>query len=72
MVRLLAPAGTPPEIVARIAREAQGAGTRPAQGGLLLAQGAIPSGMPPAEFAAFIPAETKKVGGRREGVGATD
>ena len=59
---LLAPAGTPPEIVNRIAQESAKALSAPALKERLLAQGAIPSGMPPAEFAAFIAAETKKWG----------
>ena len=59
---LLAPAGTPPEIVNRIAQESARALNAPALKERLLAQGAIPSGMPPAEFAAFIGAETKKWG----------
>ena len=37
----------------------------------LLAQGAIPSGMPPAEFTAFIAAETKKWAGVVKASGAT-
>ena len=59
---LLAPAGTAPEIVNRIAQESARALNAPALKERLLAQGAIPSGMPPAEFAAFIGAETKKWG----------
>ena len=57
---LLAPAGTPPEIVNRIAQESAKALNAPALKERLLAQGAIPSGMPPAEFSAFIAAETRK------------
>jgi tripartite-type tricarboxylate transporter receptor subunit TctC len=45
---LLAPAGTPADIVARVQAE------------VAKAQGAIPSGNTPAEFAAFIAAETRK------------
>jgi tripartite-type tricarboxylate transporter receptor subunit TctC len=57
---LLAPAGTPADIVSRIQQESAKALGTPALKERLLAQGAIPSGMPPAEFAAFIAAETKK------------
>jgi tripartite-type tricarboxylate transporter receptor subunit TctC len=57
---LLAPAGTPPHIVNRLQQETAKALAAPALKERLLAQGAIPSGMPPAEFAQFIAAETKK------------
>jgi len=57
---LLAPAGTPSDIVNRLQQESAKALAAPALKERLLAQGAIPSGMPPAEFAAFIAAETKK------------
>ena len=57
---LLAPAGTPPEVVNRLAQESAKALNAPALKERLLAQGAIPSGNTPAEFAAFIAAETKK------------
>ena len=57
---LLAPAGTPPEVVARLQQETAKALLSPALKERLLAQGAIPSGMPPAEFAKFIAVETKK------------
>jgi tripartite-type tricarboxylate transporter receptor subunit TctC len=57
---LLAPAGTPAEIVNRVQQESAKALGTPALKERLLAQGAIPSGMPPAEFAAYIAAETKK------------
>lgn len=57
---LLAPAGTPPEIVDRVQQETAKALATPALKERLLAQGAIPSGMKPAEFAAYIAAETKK------------
>jgi tripartite-type tricarboxylate transporter receptor subunit TctC len=57
---LLAPAGTPPEIVSRIQREvAKSLGT-PAVKEKLLAQGAIPGGNTPQEFTAFINAEHRK------------
>ena len=57
---LLAPAGTPPEIVSRIQQEvAKSLGT-PAIKEKLLAQGAIPGGDTPQHFTAFINAEHKK------------
>jgi tripartite-type tricarboxylate transporter receptor subunit TctC len=57
---LLAPAGTPGDIVNRLQQETAKALAAPALKERLLAQGAIPSGMPPAEFVQFIAAETKK------------
>ncbi|MCZ8255898.1 MAG: tripartite tricarboxylate transporter substrate-binding protein, partial [Polaromonas sp.] len=57
---LLAPAGTPPEIVNRIQQEAAKALGTPAIKEKLLAQGAIPSGNTPAQFTTFINAEHKK------------
>ena len=57
---LLAPAGTPPEIVNRLQQETAKALATPALKERLLAQGATPGGMSPAEFARFIDAETKK------------
>ena len=57
---LLAPAGTPPEIVSRIQQETAKALASPVLKERLLAQGAIPSGMAPAEFGRFIAAEAKK------------
>ncbi|MBB1604018.1 tripartite tricarboxylate transporter substrate binding protein [Variovorax sp. UMC13] len=57
---LLAPAGTPPEIVNRIQQEvAKSLGT-PAMKEKLLAQGAIPSGNSPADFAKHIDREHTK------------
>jgi tripartite-type tricarboxylate transporter receptor subunit TctC len=57
---LLAPAGTPPEIVNRIQQEvAKSLGT-PAIKEKMLAQGAIPSGNTPAEFAKLIDSEHAK------------
>ena len=57
---LLAPAGTPPEIVNRIQQEvAKSLGT-PAMKEKLLAQGAIPSGNSPADFAKLIDSEHRK------------
>ncbi|WP_280153317.1 tripartite tricarboxylate transporter substrate binding protein [Piscinibacter sp. XHJ-5] len=57
---LLAPAGTPADIVDRVQQETAKALATPALKERLLAQGAIPSGMKPTEFAAYIAAETKK------------
>jgi tripartite-type tricarboxylate transporter receptor subunit TctC len=57
---LLAPAGTPADIIGRIQQETAKALGTPALKERLLAQGAIPSGMSPAEFTQFIAAETKK------------
>jgi tripartite-type tricarboxylate transporter receptor subunit TctC len=57
---LLAPAGTPADIVNRIQQEAAKALGTPAMKEKLLAQGAIPSGNTPQQFTAFINAEHKK------------
>ncbi len=57
---LLAPAGTPIEIVNRLQQETAKALNSPALKERLQAQGAIPSGMTSAEFARFIAAETAK------------
>ena len=57
---LLAPAGTPPDIVNRMQQEVAKALASPAVKEKLLAQGAIPSGNTPSEFAKFIDDETKK------------
>jgi tripartite-type tricarboxylate transporter receptor subunit TctC len=57
---LLAPAGTPAEIVNRIQQETAKAFESPSFKERLLSQGAIPGGQPPAEFVKFIAAETKK------------
>ncbi len=57
---LLAPAGTPADIVNRIQQESAKALATPTLKERMLAQGAIPSGMTPADFAAYIAAETKK------------
>lgn len=57
---LLAPAGTPADVVNRVQQETAKALATPAMKERLLAQGAIPSGMSPADFAALIAAETKK------------
>jgi tripartite-type tricarboxylate transporter receptor subunit TctC len=57
---LLAPAGTPMDIVNRVQQETAKALATPAMKERLLSQGAIPSGITPAEFAKLIDAETKK------------
>ena len=57
---LLAPAGTPADVVARLQQETAKALATPQMNERLLLQGAIPSGMTPAEFVRFIDAETKK------------
>jgi tripartite-type tricarboxylate transporter receptor subunit TctC len=57
---LLAPAGTPQDIVNRVQQETAKALATPAMKERLLAQGAIPSGNTPAEFARLIDAEIRK------------
>ncbi|MEO8023654.1 tripartite tricarboxylate transporter substrate binding protein [Polaromonas sp.] len=57
---LLAPAGTPPEVVNRIQQEVAKALATPAIKEKMLAQGAIPSGNTPQEFAKLIDAEIIK------------
>lgn len=57
---LLAPAGTPADIVNRVQQETAKALATPAMKERLLAQGAIPSGNTPAEFAKLIDAEIRK------------
>lgn len=57
---LLAPVGTAADIVNRIQQESAKSLGTPVLKERLLAQGAIPSGISPAEFAAYIAAETKK------------
>jgi tripartite-type tricarboxylate transporter receptor subunit TctC len=57
---LLAPAGTPPETVNRIQQECAKAMATPAVKERLLSQGAIPSGITPADFARLIDAESRK------------
>ena len=57
---LLAPAGTSPDIVNRIQQEVAKSLNSPAVKEKLLAQGAIPSGNTPAEFARHIDSEHKK------------
>ena len=67
---LLAPAGTPPEIVNKIQQEIAKAMARPDVKDKMLAQGAIPSGNTPAEFAKHIDAEIKKWAGVVKASGA--
>ena len=57
---LLAPAGTPADIINRLQQQTAKALASPALKERLLSQGAIPSGMTPAEFARLIDAEHKK------------
>ena len=57
---LLAPAGTPADVVSRIQQETAKAMATPVIKERLLSQGAIPGGMSPADFTHFIAAETKK------------
>ncbi len=57
---LLAPAGTPADVVLRLQQETAKALNSPAIKEKLLAQGAIPSGNSPQEFARFIDAEITK------------
>jgi tripartite-type tricarboxylate transporter receptor subunit TctC len=57
---LLAPAGTPPDIVNRIQQEVAKSLNTPAIKEKLMAQGAIPGGNTPQEFAKMIDAEHKK------------
>ena len=57
---LLAPAGTPADIVNRVQQEVAKSLAQPVIKERLQAQGAIPSGNTPAEFARLIDAETKK------------
>jgi tripartite-type tricarboxylate transporter receptor subunit TctC len=57
---LLAPAGTPADIVNRLQQETAKALQLPALKERLQSQGAIPGGQPPAEFAKFIAAEIVK------------
>lgn len=57
---LLAPAGTPPEVVNRIQQEVARALNSPAINEKMVAQGAIPSGNTPTQFAALIDSEHRK------------
>jgi len=57
---LLAPAGTPADVVLKLQQETAKALNSPAIKEKLLAQGAIPSGNSPQEFAKLIDSEIKK------------
>ena len=57
---LLAPAGTPPDIINRIQHEVAKSLNTPAIKDKMLAQGAIPSGNTPGEFAKLIDSEHRK------------
>jgi tripartite-type tricarboxylate transporter receptor subunit TctC len=57
---LLAPAGTPTDVINRIQQETAKSLATPSIKDRLLSQGAIPSGNTPAEFAKLIAAETAK------------
>ncbi|HEY2979070.1 MAG TPA: tripartite tricarboxylate transporter substrate-binding protein, partial [Burkholderiaceae bacterium] len=57
---LLAPAGTPADVINRVQQEVAKSLATPSVKERLVSQGAIPSGITPAEFARFIDAETKK------------
>ena len=67
---LLAPAGTPMDIVNRVQQETAKALASPALRERLQAQGAIPSGITSAEFAKMIDAEIKKWAGVVKASGA--
>ena len=57
---LMAPAGTPPDVITRLQQETAKALATPVVNERLLAQGAIPGGMSPGDFAKFIAAESVK------------
>jgi tripartite-type tricarboxylate transporter receptor subunit TctC len=57
---LLAPAGTPPDIVNRVQQEVARALNTPAIKEKMLSQGATPSGNTPSQFASLIESEHKK------------
>ncbi len=57
---LLAPAGTPPDIVSRLQQESAKAMNNPAVKEKLLSQGAMPGGNTPADFSKMIGFEIKK------------
>jgi tripartite-type tricarboxylate transporter receptor subunit TctC len=59
---LLAPAGTPPDVINRLQQETAKALNVPSIKERLLAQGAIPSGNSPADFAKLIDSEIRKWG----------
>jgi tripartite-type tricarboxylate transporter receptor subunit TctC len=57
---LLAPTGTPPDVVSRLQQETAKALNTPAMRERMLAQGAIPSGMSSAAFTRLIASESRK------------
>jgi tripartite-type tricarboxylate transporter receptor subunit TctC len=57
---LMAPAGTPVDIINRVQQEVAKSLNTPTIKEKMLAQGAIPSGNTPAQFLAFIESEHKK------------
>ena len=57
---LLAPAGTPADVVSRIQQEVKKSLGTPAVKDKLLAQGAVPGGNTPQQFTEFINAEHRK------------
>lgn len=59
-IGLLAPAGTPPEIVDKIARDVQQVVNAPEMRDRLIGQGATPVGGTPSQFKAFIDSETQR------------
>ncbi|SDG95941.1 Bug family tripartite tricarboxylate transporter substrate binding protein [Propionivibrio dicarboxylicus] len=59
-IGLLAPAGTPPEIVEKIAKDVQQVVNAPEMRDRLVGQGATPVGGSPAQFKAFIDSETQR------------
>jgi tripartite-type tricarboxylate transporter receptor subunit TctC len=67
---LLAPAGTPPDVVQRVQQEVAKSLGSPAIKEKLLAQGAIPSGNTPQEFTRLIDAEIRKWAGVVKASGA--
>ena len=67
---LLAPAGTPADVVSRLQQETAKALAQPAVKERLLSQGAIPGGNTPAEFARLIDAEITKWAGVVKASGA--
>ena len=57
---LLAPAGSPADVINRVQQEMAKSLATPAVKERLVSQGAIPGGMAPASFARFVDDETKK------------
>jgi tripartite-type tricarboxylate transporter receptor subunit TctC len=61
-IGILAPAGTPKDIIEKIARDVKEAVSSPEVRDPYIAQGATPAGSTPAEFAALIEADRKRYG----------